>query len=192
MKAIDIAILLPDEITELAIKLNKNLVGPKNIQLNTKDQIPHITLLFGGADEQNLEEIHGKVLSITKQFPQLNLTISNIRYGGSTGLHITKTEQLINLQTKLVEEISPILNYKTTPKMYAGYPNIIEKTTGWVNNYPNISLGGNYDPHITIGDGKLDLEHLPKLPIKFKADAIAICHLGNLCTCNKILYRIQL
>lgn len=192
MKAIDIAILPPKEISELCINLNQRLIGPRNIKLNQTNQLPHITLLFGGVEDDKLHKIWNKVEQITRDFKPIKLEIAKVRYGGSTGLHLAKSESLVNLHTQLVNKISPLLSYNVTTKDFANPDTVFERSTTWVNNFLVNSARENYDPHITIGDGKLKEDDLSQLPIKFTADKITLCHLGNLCTCTETLFKTNL
>ncbi|MBD3280472.1 hypothetical protein GF389_03025 [Candidatus Dojkabacteria bacterium] len=192
IKAIDITILPPDEIMDLSIEVSKKVVGPGRIQLNKRNQLPHITLLFGGVEEDDLSQVWEIVSDVCQSFGPLELEIPDIRYASSTGLHITRSDKLVSLHNKLVESVSPLMSYDVSVGNYKAPESVLEISTSWVNNFLQNSSGENYDPHMTIGDGELQKEDYPNLPIKFIADRIALCHLGNLCTCAEILFETKL
>jgi hypothetical protein len=67
-------------------------------------------------------------------------------------------------------------------------PAVNELTLFWINGYFKNSSFENFKPHITTGFGKIDSV---VLPIYFNASKLAICHLGNFCTCRKILAFVE-
>ena len=56
--------------------------------------------------------------------------------------------------------------------------------SGIAKNYPEKSSFENFFPHITIGYGEINNF---SFPIIFSVSKLALCHLGNHCTCRKIL-----
>jgi hypothetical protein len=67
---------------------------------------------------------------------------------------------------------------------------VAETTLDWIRTYPRKAGYERFDPHITIGygQGPSDLS----LPIPFTASQLALCHLGNHCTCRKVLAGVSL
>jgi hypothetical protein len=57
----------------------------------------------------------------------------------------------------------------------------VDWAAGFSRNHPD---GTNYQPHISLGVGKVKPL---KEPISFTASHFAVCHLGNFNTCRKIL-----
>ena len=92
-------------------------------------------------------------------------------------------EILQKLHEELMTNLSTYLSYDATLEMFFSPPEIVEKTLFWVNTYRNTSFE-NFYPHITLGISKLE-NH--KMNINFIASKIAICHLGNYCTCRKVI-----
>jgi hypothetical protein len=78
--------------------------------------------------------------------------------------------------------------------MFSNQQEINIKDTPWmfpyIQNFTQNSSYKNFNPHITIGDGIF--ERKLKLQIKFTASRLALCHLGNYCTCREILYETSL
>ena len=61
------------------------------------------------------------------------------------------------------------------------------------NYIQNFIIDSSYDkfnPHITIGDGIIEKPNY--LPLKFKTSILGLYHLGNYCTCRKVLYETEL
>ena len=59
----------------------------------------------------------------------------------------------------------------------------------WIENYrKNHSDPNNYHPHISLKCRKAEYKNFP---IKFTASKLAICHLGNYCSCRKILSSVN-
>ncbi|MBT3538706.1 hypothetical protein HOF40_01690 [Candidatus Parcubacteria bacterium] len=89
-------------------------------------------------------------------------------------------------------ELSEYHPENTTEKMYFKNKDeeINKKTFFWVDNYITGSSLEKYWPHITLkGCDKPKYNDLPK---KFIANRIAICHLGDHCTCRKVLWETKL
>lgn len=186
--AIDIAIIPPESIINLAIDLSSQL-NAENVKLNKTNQLPHISLLMGGALESQIDEIKNRLAKISSRFTQIPIAINEIKTSSKyTGLHIQRTSELLALQDCLVAEIMPLLKYDSAIESIADYQNAKERTLFWLNRYKERSIGVNFSPHITIGDAKPDGNFGVSLPIKFVARRIAICHLGNYCTCSKIIF----
>ncbi len=76
-------------------------------------------------------------------------------------------------------------------------PEAGESTLLWIKHYPEKSSFENFFPHITIGYGEIDdysfgSRKAGSLPMRFTASKLALCHLGNHCTCRKILASAEL
>lgn len=81
-------------------------------------------------------------------------------------------------------KLAPYLSYDAKLAMCFSPPTVVEKTLLWINNYKKSSFE-NFYPHITLAaTSKIENK---KLNINFVASKIAICHLGNYCTCRKII-----
>jgi len=196
--AIDIVLLPPDNIMDLSVKINSEMIKrfePEQV-LNKETCIPHATILMGVVDEQNLGEVKSILEEISKKFSALNLTIvkdydSGRPNGdrGSTCFEIEKTEELMRLQEEIVEKCKPFLSYDGTVEMLFNPPEVNKLSLHWVNGFLQNSVGESYTPHITLGLG--DVEGVD-YPIKFRASRLAVCHLGNFCTCRKILGEVAL
>lgn len=189
-KAIDIVLIPPDAIQQKCIEYNQ-LIKPKHIQLNTTNQLPHISLLMGGANNDTLDQAQHKLATIVDTFNPLKLEIYDVHTGGASVLSVRITDELYNLHKQIVEHISPLLQYDNELASVYDHANALPKTLKWINNFMENSALEKFDPHITIGDAELTRNNV-ELPLHFIVDRIAICHLGNLCTCREVLFELQL
>jgi hypothetical protein len=106
-------------------------------------------------------------------------------------LDVDANEDLQKLHESLFETFVPLITRNATAAdMYDG-PSSNAASLNWINNFVDQSSYENFEPHITIGylknKGITEIE-----PISFTASRIAICHLGNYCTCRRILTEVFL
>jgi hypothetical protein len=83
----------------------------------------------------------------------------------------------------------PYFRRDVTEEMIYGEEEVAQTTLDWIENYAEKAAFGNFMPHITIGYGDAEEE---MLPITFRASRLALCHLGNHCTCRKVLAAVNL
>jgi hypothetical protein len=197
-KAVDV-VLLPDEaMTDKAIEANAELVKKfgKKIVLNKKNCLPHISLAMGCIDEEDITSVEGILRSITKKCPLSDLTVSGVRSSGNaagekiSAFEVEKTEELQLLHKTVIERLAPYLSCDVSSDMVCANDEVEESTLLWIRNYLEKSSFDKFFPHITIGYG--ELSNFLSFPIKFAASRLALCHLGNHCTCRKILVSIGL
>lgn len=195
--AIDVALLPPEDIMDLCITLNSKSHQQASL-LNRKDNLPHITLAMGIANEPDLKRINRKIENVTKNFSQLNIEITGLSYcikesgKKSYSFRIKPTKKLVDLHGQIMKELLPILSYKVNLNMFYKEPNkIIDKISKfWVETYGEKHTDPkNYRPHISL---KCPEAKYDNFPIKFTASKLALCHLGDHCTCRKILKSFEL
>src|SRR3989344_4473530 len=164
--AVDIAILPPDPIREMAIKLSKK-INPPDFCLNETDILPHITLAIGFVENVDvakkkiaeMEKLHRQVTVQTDFIkPDDGFWASSPRSAGGAGQNDSNRAYFV----KPGQEIS-------------------EQTKEYTNSFKRENSFGNWIPHITIGwDDKADTSKLKaRFPQKFTVNEIAICQLGN-------------
>ena len=185
--AIDVVLLPPEDIMNKAIEINKQLSNDP-IRLNKGNCLPHVSLFMGVVEEENLPKIKEIINKIAAQFSKLSLTISRINYE-HCGFDIQKTGDLQKLHETIMTKLDNYLTNKATTDMCFSPPPVVEKTLFWINNYREISSFKKFYPHITLGISKIEGK---ELNIDFTASKLAICHLGNYCTCRKILHSANL
>ncbi|OHB55168.1 MAG: hypothetical protein A2173_00365 [Planctomycetes bacterium RBG_13_44_8b] len=208
--AVDIVLLPSDEMMDQAIRANAELVEKfgsdpsirrdiagfaTKIVLNKENCLPHISLAMGCVNEREVSQIKKILEVIAGENPIRNLTASGIRTSinakGETVsvFEIEKTQELQTLHENVMKKIMSYLSYKVTDDMIYD-EDVSETTLLWIKNYPEKASFINYFPHITIGYGQIEIN--PPFPMEFTTSRLALCHLGNHCTCRKILASIEL
>ncbi|MHC4622384.1 MAG: 2'-5' RNA ligase family protein [Planctomycetota bacterium] len=195
-KAIDI-VLLPDEaMADRAIEANRALVEQcgEKIVLNKQSCLPHISLAMGCIEEsdtarieQILAEAAGKASSEELQVVGIQ-TSTNLAGEEVSVFEVEKTRALQSLHEEIMEKLAPYLSSDAGKEMLYDPAEVGQSTLLWIRNYREKSSFENFFPHITIGYGRI--ENGP-FPIKFDAAKLALCHLGNHCTCRETLASIK-
>ena len=196
--AVDVVLLPPDEIMEKAIEINQALINAFNnkIILNKQNCLPHISLAMGCIKKEDITEIDTVLKDIAEKFSSLTLTISDIRTETIptgekvSGFEIVKTKELQLLHEMVMSKLLQYFTYDVSLDMIYALPDqqVEEVTTYWIKNYAEESSFERFWPHITIGIGEVEGENCGiKYPTKFNDAKLALCHLGNYCTCREIV-----
>ncbi len=190
--AVDV-VLLPDEVmTTRAIALNRQLATSRRpeIALNREDCLPHISLAMGCIEEAEVKAIQTRLEDLARQphMKQLEvvgvLTSTNSRGETTSLLDVERTEDLQALHEQVMEEMAPFFRYGVTEAMF--YDDVVTETTlDWIRTYPEKASYESFRPHVTLGYGQVPAGVV--FPIPFTVTQLALCHLGNHCTCRKIL-----
>lgn len=195
--AVDIVLLPSGLMTDRVIEVNMGLVrlwGEK-IVLNRENCFPHISLCMGVLEEKNIPAVSKILAKIGNRFSPLNLTTAKLSsHLDSTGemisdFEIKTTQELQLLHETIMNDLAQFLSYEVTEEMLFTPPRVSEGTFRWIKNYPEKSSLKNFRPHITAGFGEAEPI---ELPLRFIASKLALCHLGNHCTCRKIFALTEL
>jgi len=195
--AIDVVLLPDDKMTEKVIEISAKQSNNYNgkILLNKNNCLPHISLAMGVISQEDIFKIVKILERISLQFKIFNLeadeyTFPSIPSGEIvSNFSVKKTDELQSLHEIIIKEIKTFFSYDITVDMMYSPPKVEELSLYWIKNFLKNSSYDKFRPHITIGFGK---EKNIDTPIKFSAPALALCHLGNYCTCRKILHLIKL
>jgi len=195
--AIDIALLPSIEVIEKSIEINKILKGKNNreIILSKEDCLPHISLAMGCISKEDIPKIKEELMNITCKFKALKLKIpfiySNEWQNGNLGtsMEVKSTANLQRLHLEIMNAISKISKFDPIKEMFFNPDEINDMTLDWTKRYSETSAFGKFHPHITLGIG--EAEPLDK-EINFISSKVAICQLGNNCTCRKVIYTLDL
>ncbi len=190
--AVDIVLLPSEEIAEKAIAANKELLKQyaDKIVLDKASCLPHISLAMGCIDELDIDEIDVILRTIAEetslgQLTAVGIHIETNRAGEKVSvIEIEKAEALQSLHEEVMHRLAPYFSYDVKADMVLSSSETGESTLEWIKNYPEKSSFENFFPHITIGYGEI---HNFSFPIIFSVSRLALCHLGNHCTCRKIL-----
>ena len=195
-KAVDVVLLPCEAMTNMAIAANAELAARfgKRIVLSTEDCLPHISLAMGCIEDGDVGQM-GKVLrQIADKYAPRHLKIIGVQrttnFSGEmvSVFTVEKSERLERLHEKVMAELERFFGYDVTVDMIAG-GRADNSTIGWIKNYPANSSYANFSPHITIGYGRFKGG---SFPIEFGVSQLALCHLGNHCTCRRILVAAEL
>ena len=195
--AVDV-VLLPDPVVaEQAMAINHSLVERfgSEIVLDAETCLPHISLAMGCIDPKDLDAIGRILRQLALENPPEELTvigvavITHARGRKVSSLLIDKTEPLQRLHEEVMGRLSPFFTYDVTGPMLYGKGPISDTTLAWIRNFSCKSSLDFFWPHITLGYGEA-----PAIdqPVSFVAPSLALCHLGNHCTCRRVLWTAAL
>lgn len=195
--AVDVVLLPSKEMMEMAISANKELLksNSNKIVLDMKNCLPHISLGMGCIDKSKINEIENilKIIAKEKAIRQLTALGIDVQEMGNgekvSGIKIEKPPAFQSLHAEVMLKMIPYFSYDVKAEMLANPSEVNESTLYWIMNYPENSGFEKFYPHITIGYGEISNI---SFPVKFTASQLALCHLGNECTCRKILASVNL
>ena len=182
--ALDVAILPPPHVRQLAIELSASLPADESHGLRLDDaHLPHVTLtqLFVRAEE--LEAAFEKIDEVLRGLTPLHLVVRGGGRGSSAvWMAIEGTPELQALHERLMEALRGLERPGGTPAAFAGGDARVGDVL-WVASYRLKSSFGHYTPHITLGHASAPPD---VAPLSFTADTIVACQLGRYCTCREI------
>jgi hypothetical protein len=195
--AIDVVILPPDPVMDLALTWNRKLceLQPANIVLGKFQYLPHISMVMGCIRADQLSQAQAILQSVAAGHRRLELQVPHIRTVNAPSgkkiisFDISRTEGLASLHESMVNAFQPLLTKDADASTINDLPPVSPDAINWINHYIPDHCFDKFWPHITIGFGDPPFE---LRPFSFQALRLAICHLGNHCTCSKILAETNL
>ncbi len=195
--AVDVALLPSERVTNQAIEANKGILKQyaDRIILDKENCLPHISLAMGCMDERDITNIEKILKTIAEKYNPGQLSVLGINTGTNSlgekvsAFEVKKTERLLSLHEEVMRRIEPYFSHDVTTEMVLSPPMAGESTLLWIKNYPEKSAFENFFPHITIGYRQVDGF---SFTAEFTASKLALCHLGNHCTCRKVLAAAEL
>ncbi len=196
-KAVDVVLLPSEEMADKAIEANRELLKqcPNKIILDKKNYLPHISLAMGCIDEEDIADIEKLLEATVRQhsLPELSViglhTETNSAGEKVTALQIERINVLQSLHEHIMHKLAPYISYDVKADMLLPSSEVSDSTLLWIKNYSEKSSFGNFSPHITLGYGQIsDFS----FPAKFLVSKLALCHLGNHCTCKEIFASVKL
>jgi hypothetical protein len=196
--AVDVVLLPDEEVTSRAIKANTELIKKvgRKIVLNRKDCLPHISLAMGCIEREDIEATSKILERIAKEYAPgaAKLSISGVHITtNSVGEKVSafiveKTEGLQLLHEEVMKSLKLYFSYDVLADMIYGTEQVADSTLLWIKHYPDKSSFANFLSHITIGYGEAEpIES----SIDFTVSRLALCHLGNHCTCRQVLASVE-
>ncbi|MGB2866006.1 MAG: hypothetical protein WBC05_21915 [Sedimentisphaerales bacterium] len=195
--AVDVVLLPSEGMTNRAIEANKGLLKQcaDRIILDKENCLPHISLDMGCLDEQDIPDIEKILQTIAEKYQPGPLCVVGINTGTNSlgekvsAFEVKKTERLLSLHEEVMRRMTQYFSHDVTAEMVLSPPMAGESTLLWIKNYPEKSAFENFFPHITIGYGQVDDF---SFKAEFTASKLALCHMGNHCTCRKLLAATEL
>ena len=195
--AVDVVLLPSETMMDNVIAANKELLKrfDERIVLDKESCLPHISLAMGCIDEKDAADIGEVLAAIAEQYTpgELRVIGLNIATNSSgekvSAFVIERTKPIQSLHEEIMQRLAPHFSYDVTADMVFGSAEVGPTSLMWIKNYPEKSSFAHFLPHITIGYGQLE-NAAPAM--KFTASRLALCRLGNHCTCRKILVSIEL
>jgi 2'-5' RNA ligase len=220
--AVDVVLLPDEAMTSRAIEINRKLISSNRPEmvLNRKDCLPHISLAMGCIEEADVAAIRKRLESVARKTCVRELrvvgVIASVNSRGETIslLDVDRTVELQALHEQVMQEMMPSFRYEVSedmiyddpdaqpgrprPRRAAARPGALRAgggvvagtTLDWIRTYPQKAAYEHFRPHITVGYGRVPTEM--SFPIPFRATRLALCHLGNHCTCRRVLAAVGL
>jgi len=198
--AIDVVLLPPGPIMEMAIGANRTLLAGNpggGIRLDGEDCLPHVSVAMLPARRGDIPEISAKVERITQRCSPMALTIDAVaKHRKNVGetvstFHILRAEILQLFHKAVMNAVMPYQAAPTGPSAFSGEASA--PSVDCLLRFPKTSAYERYSPHITLGFGDLP-EIIPGIdfPVRFEVTKAALCHLGSHCTCRRVLAAFDL
>ncbi len=195
--AIDVALLPPDSIAALAIEINRGLVEAwkSAIVLDPQDCLPHISLVMGCMEESDFPQAVRVLDGLARQCSPLHLRATKVVTSATPGgrkvshIEIDRSQEIRLLHESAMTKLMSYLTCEVTRDILCSPDDVDEGALFWIANYPKVASFDLFSPHITLGYGETDRAFAPA---DFTATTLALCHLGDHCTCRKVLYSVEL
>lgn len=197
---IDIVILPPSNVRKTLRGFNKQLRKQLKLKwiVDNKSLIPHISLFHIRVDKEKINEIISgvsKISETTKKFP-IEFLQANGHYP-YFGINTTKSSKLYSLHQQVIKELKDLRK----GEMPFIHPPKTLLTKGYAKKYGATGIFARYNPHITLGSIRRDVDFplvLDKVNIKkklfkaFLADTIAVAKIDKYWQVIKILKEFKL
>lgn len=198
--AVDVVLLPPPEVMDAAIQFNRMLIemtGDDAIRLDMVQQIPHVSLAMGCIPGCTLSQLNVPLEQLANRLLPMEIGIegpvSVVTDSGDlvSGINLAKDDALFVLHRSVMAQLSALSKEKCSAASFIrdDGEELTSFTLGYVPDYSKKAGFELYSPHITLGNGDVtEIENLPALPEKATFSTLAVCHLGNHCTCRSVLW----
>mgnify|MGYP001181192900 CR=1 FL=1 len=189
--ALDVAILLPSRYQQRLLDLNTALLPPPEGFRFNPTHLPHISLIQQFTPESCLDDFIRETTTQLSDVPPLDIRTTGLTHGRTTSaLGVSLTGALMETHTRLMDRLQH-LDAGTGNKsaFFIDQEPPRQDDVTWVTHFRTRAAYEQFDPHITLGVGKMQ-GVIP--PIHTIATHLAICHLGRFCTCRHILTDLTL
>ncbi|MCH2251692.1 MAG: 2'-5' RNA ligase family protein [Vicinamibacterales bacterium] len=181
--AIDLAVLLPTDTRAVIERVNARFDGAAGHGFRfDATHLPHVTLSQHFVNADRLTEVCARVATVLPGLRPLDLSVTGAR-GGRTAqaLVVAPTPALQRLHEQLMDTLA---SYEIPGDAAAFQQDDTpprDADVAWVTRFRVDSSFARFDPHITVGIGP---DPVTTDPFTFTARTIAVCRLGQFCTCR--------
>ncbi len=198
--ALNIALLVSSDIDALCRRMNTALCAAPFSDFRKPSNYPHITLAMSVFREKEIPAIVKEVTPLKPYLP-VGFSITELYHktseqiGQEYQLLVEKDEDFDEFHREFMERIRPYFtSVPTTREMIdVDADELWESHTAyWVDGFRN-KRPDSYKPHISLKCRHASLDAiLPNamLPLKGTAERMVIAHVGNYCSCRKIVKEI--
>ncbi|QOW08892.1 hypothetical protein Q73A0000_00280 [Kaistella flava (ex Peng et al. 2021)] len=202
--AIDVLLLLPQNLSEEAILLNTAILknNPDNFTLD-KDHVPHITLLQCYVRQSDLPKITMALNGLYNMIENESLWANELQYKKDqpqsfASIGIEKSSALLAIHERAIALVQPYITTGGSQNAFIptkdGSP-IDQFTIDYIPKFVSNYSYENYNPHISLGVSETSVLHYLEKnefrEMKFKAPAVAVYQLGKYGTARKLLWKSE-
>ncbi len=182
--AIDIILLPPENIMDAAIDLNDKLLSNQKTPLDKKEFLPHISLLMGAIEQSRLDELTTLLQQIAEGTLPLELS-AHFENREFSMFMIEPSSALQALHETILKQTKNLVDNDINEDNLFDH-NVDKRWIDYMSDFRTNSSQEHFDPHITIGRGRLEGFHKS---ITFETVKIAVGRLGDRCTVRKVLFK---
>jgi len=192
--AVDIVLLPPAEVSRRAIAASRRLASALRLG---PGRLPHLTLAMACIESDALPAVAALLRAIASRRPALEITLEGT-IGVPGPAHVSvwyaarRTRALMALHRDCMKALSPHRRKRVPAAAFAAAPGepVSPSALRWVRRFEEEAAFERYRPHITLGYGRPGPDSA--FPSTFPGRRLALCHLGNHCTCVRILTEARL
>jgi 2'-5' RNA ligase len=183
--AIDVALLLPADVAERVVALNRALPPEEGQGLVLDDtHLPHVTLAQLFIAMERLDTALDRIGELTRNQASLRLRVSGgARGASSVWMGIDRDEPVVRLHERLMTTLGAFEERRGSALAFDG-SDAQPADVAWVAGFRRTASFERFQPHITLGHAHT----APAIaPFEFETKTLAVCHLGRFCTCRTVL-----
>ena len=183
--AVDVAMLLPPDVADLAVALNRALpIGESQGLVLDATHLPHVTLAQLFVATERLDALLDRIGTIVGAQGPLHLRVTGgTRGASSVWMDIERSAAIATLHERLMTTVAPFEERHGSALAFDGR-DARPADVDWVTGYRRSASFDRFAPHVTIGHAGTP----PALaPFEFEARTVAACRLGRFCTCRTVL-----
>jgi hypothetical protein len=190
--AVAVVVLLPVDLDAAAAALNRQLAPMLRFDAT---HLPHLTVVQQFVEAARVVEAGDIIGTTAEQFDPFRIEIR-----GAVSLPFEDTlvwywqaelsTQLAAVHARVSAALAPLACDGNRDAFAADDAGPVrDSTVTYVREFAARGAGARFDPHVTLGfGGTLP----PQEPFSFTADRLALCQLGDLNTCRRVLREASL